>query len=182
MLARLARVGLAATGSLVFLELVLERLAGWRSVPPLRTTTVIEAPPERVWSLLADVERQPVWMTDLRAVHLETPGPVAVGTRAVGTVRIAGFTVRDPVEVTAFEPPTRFGVEHRGRFRGHGTFTIEPLGDGASRVVWEEVLRAPLFPRAWWLAARPILGRVFAADLARLRALAEASTETPRDT
>ncbi len=173
MLPRLTRIGLAAAGSLVLLELALERLAGWRSLPPLRTTTVVEAPPERIWAHLADVERQPVWMTDLRAVRLETPGPVGVGTRAVGTVRIAGITVADPIEVTAFEPPTRFAVEHRGWFRGRGTFTIEPLGERASRVVWEEVLRAPLFPRAWWLCARPILGRVFAADLARLRALAE---------
>jgi uncharacterized protein YndB with AHSA1/START domain len=173
--ARLIRFAAAAAGALALVELALERLLGWRTVPPLRTFAVVEAPPERVWAILADVERQPVWMTDLRAVRLETPGPVGVGTRAVGTVRIAGITVTDPIEVTAFEPPTRFAVEHRGRFRGHGTFTIEPLGDGASRVVWEEVLRAPIFPRAWWVVARPVLGRVFAADLARLRALAERS-------
>lgn len=173
MLTRFTRLAAVAAGAVILLEVVLERLAGWRTVPPLRTSIAIAAPPERVWALLADIERQPRWMTDLRAVRLETPGPVGVGTRAVGTVRIAGLSVDDPIEVTAFEPPTRFAVEHRGRFRGYGTFTIEPLGDGTSQVVWEEVLHAPLFQRAWWLGARPVLGRVFAADLARLRALVE---------
>ncbi|HWP61984.1 MAG TPA: SRPBCC family protein [Candidatus Binatia bacterium] len=182
MLVRLARVGLAALGALALLELVLERLVGWRSLPPLRTSIVVEAPPERVWAILADVEGQPTWMTDLRSVRIETPGPVGVGTRAVGTVRIAGITVQDPVEVTAFDAPARFAVEHLGLFRGHGVFTVEPLGDGAARVVWEEVLQAPLFPRAWWLSARPILGRVFAADLGRLRAIAEAAPESSTGT
>lgn len=175
MLGRLTRIGLAAAGSLVLLEAVLRRLPGWRVLPPLRVSTVVEAPPERVWALLADVEQQPAWMTDLRSVRLGTPGPIGLGTRAVGTVRIAGLQVTDPVEVTAFEPPRRFAVEHLGSFRGRGTFTVEALGDGASRVVWEEILHAPLLPRAWWLAARPLLGRVFAADLARLRVLAERS-------
>lgn len=177
MLVRLTRIGLAAAGSLVLLEAVLRRLPGWRELPPLRVSTVVEAPPERVWALLADVERQPAWMTDLRSVRLETPGPVGLGTRAVGTVRIAGLGATDPVEVTAFEPPRRFAVEHQGRFRGQGTFTVEGLGDGASRIVWEEILRAPLLPRAWWLIARPILRRVFAADLARLRTLAEGAPD-----
>ncbi len=178
MVARLVRIGLAGLGSLGLLEFVLGRLPGWRSLPPLRTSTIVEAPPDRVWAVLADIERQPEWMTDLRSVQIETPGPVGVGTRAVGTVCIAGICVRDPIEVTAFEPPTRFAVEHRGRFRGHGTFIIADLGDGASRVVWDEVLAAPLLPRAWWLAARPILGRVFRADLARLRARAEGSANS----
>ncbi len=173
MLGRLVRIAFAAAASLALLELVLRRLPSWRSLPPLRTSVVVEAPPERIWPLLADLEEQPAWMTDLRAVRVETPGPVGIGTRAVGTVRIAGITVSDPIEVTAFEPPTRFAIEHRGRFRGSGLLRVEALDGGASLIIWDEVLWAPFLPRVWWLLARPLLRRVFAADLARLRALAE---------
>lgn len=176
MLGRLVRSAFAATASLALLELVLRRLPSWRSLPPLRTSVVVEAPPERIWPLLADLEGQPAWMTDLRAVRIETPGPVGVGTRAVGTVCIAGICVLDPIEVTAFDPPTHFAIEHRGRFRGSGLLRIEALDGGASLVTWDEVLWAPLLPRVWWLLARPILGRVFAGDLARLRAMAESAT------
>jgi len=142
---------------------------------PIRSLVVIEAPIDRVWDVIADVEGQPGWMHDLRSVRIETPGPVRAGTRAVGRVRILGIAVEDPVEITEFEPPTRFAIAHEGLFSGAGLITLEPGADGTTTIVrWEELLVPPILPDLWGLVLRPVLADVFQRDLERLRALVEA--------
>lgn len=140
----------------------------------------IRAPAARVWALLADVPRQPEWMHDLRSVELLGDGPLGVGTRAVGTVRIFGLSQADPVEIDAFEAPRHLGLRHRGAFEGRGDLWVEPLPGGAAQVVWREELRADAV--ALGLPARlgplvaaldpllgPVLELVFRSDLRRLR-------------
>ena len=80
---------------------------------PIRSRIEIDAPIAEVWARLADVERQPDWMTDLKAVRVTTPGPIGVGTRAEGQIRILGIPVADPVEIVEFAPPHRFAIRHR---------------------------------------------------------------------
>jgi uncharacterized protein YndB with AHSA1/START domain len=141
---------------------------------PIRSLAVIEAPIERVWQEIADVERQPRWMHDLKEVRIETPGPIRAGTRAVGRVRILGATVEDPIEIIEFEPPTRFAIAHEGLFTGSGLITLESGADGTTTIVrWEEVLLAPVVPDLAGLLLRPILADVFQRDLDRLRQLVE---------
>jgi len=143
-------------------------------VPPIESLVVIDAPIERVWAVLADIEGQPRWMADMKSVRLLTPPPVGVGTRGESTVRILGMSVTDPVTVTEFQPPTRFSVEHEGAFTGSGTFELEPGADGTTTVVrWVETLRAPVFPHLGARAGFPVLSAVFQADLERLRRLVE---------
>jgi uncharacterized protein YndB with AHSA1/START domain len=172
---RLARgIGLLAVAAIV-----VDRWLGRRSPPwstrSIATFVVIEAPIERVWGEIADVERQPRWMHDLKHVRVLTPGSIGVGTRAEGTVRIAGITVRDPVAITRFEPPTVFEIRHDGAFRGRGLLALEPGADGRSTIVrWEERLVPPLVPDVGAVALRPVLRQVFQADLHRLRRLLEA--------
>jgi len=148
---------------------------GGAAPEPIRSLVVIDAPIERVWAELTDVEGQPRWMHDLKSVRLDSPGPVGVGTRATGTVRILGFAVEDPVEITEFEPPMRYAIAHEGRFTGSGLITLEPGADGTTTIVrWEEVLVAPVLPDLADAILRPILGDVFQRDLDRLRAIVEA--------
>jgi uncharacterized protein YndB with AHSA1/START domain len=140
------------------------------SVPnPIRSSIEIGVPIERVWVRLADVERQPEWMHDLKWVHLTTPGPVGVGTRAVGLVRILGIGVHDPIEVTELLPPHRYAIEHEGLFGGSGVFPLEALDDGRTALTWDETLIPPVLPNLLGLIQAPLLGRVFQADLERLR-------------
>ena len=134
----------------------------------------IAAPPDAVWAVLADIESQPEWMHDLKRVEIITGAPIGVGTRAVGTVRILGITVDDPVEITAFEPPTRYAIAHEGLFSGTGTIELSPTATG-THVRWTEVLVPPVLPHLGALVQRPILGTVFQADSERLRDLVERS-------
>ncbi len=136
---------------------------------PIRSSIEIGAPIERVWIRLAEVERQPEWMHDLKWVHLLTPGALGVGSRAEGLVRILGIGVRDPVEVTEFLPPHDYAIRHDGPFRGSGVFRLEALDDGRTRITWDETLVPPILPNLIGLIQAPLLGRIFQADLERLR-------------
>lgn len=149
----------------------------------------IEAPREAVWDVLADIPGQPRWMRDLKSVRLTTPGPVGVGTRAVGRVRMFGLTADDPIEIDVFEPGRHFGLIHHGLFAGRGDIRLREAG-GATIVTWREALapdpaRLGLpagLARLWRLldpAFALVLEVVFRADLRRLRQLVETGQPSP---
>lgn len=192
LLRRLVRLGVVGFLAVVVLEYGLrrsaresapaDRAAGPAAVPPppVRTHIVIDAPAERVWPALVDIDAQPRWMREMQSVRLLTPPPVGVGTRGEATVRILGITVTDPVEVTDFQPPHRFAIRHEGLFTGGGVITVTPGADGTTTILrWEETLIAPLVPHLWARLSRPILEGIFQGDLELFRDLVERG-ELPR--
>jgi uncharacterized protein YndB with AHSA1/START domain len=154
---------------------ILRARAGGAPPRPIRTLVVVDAPIERVWAVLADIEGQPRWMREMKAVRILTTGPTGVGTRGEATVRVFGLAATDPVTVTEFRPPTRFAIAHEGTFGGGGVITLEPGADGTTTIVrWDETLIAPILPHAAALAMAPLFGAIFQADLFHLRDLVEA--------
>jgi len=171
---RIVRLGVLVGAAAWLAERNLAAASFGRAPAPVRTSVVVRAPIARTWAELSDIESQPRWMHDMKRVTVETPGPIGVGTKGRALVRILGVATNDPVTITEFEPPRRFGLRHEGRFAGTGLLTLEPSADGASTtIVWEETIVPPLLPRLGNLALRPILRRVFEADLERLRAIVE---------
>jgi uncharacterized protein YndB with AHSA1/START domain len=145
-------------------------------VPPISMMIVIDAPIERVWRIVSDIEGQPRWMRDMKTVRMLTPGPTRVGSRGESTVRMFGVSSADPVTVTAFDPPTSFAVSHEGTFAGSGVFRLEPGVDGTTTIVhWDETLTAPVLPHLAAVATTPVFRHVFERDLERLRDLVEAA-------
>ena len=92
----------------------------------------IEAPPERVWAVMTDVERWPEWTQSVSKVELVRPGPLATGVEArIAQPRLGTRTWR----VTAVEAGGGFTWETTGPgTRMVATHTITPRGDGASSV------------------------------------------------
>jgi hypothetical protein len=123
---------------------------------------------------VSDIEEQPRWMHEMKAVRMLTPPPVGVGSRGEADVRVLGIGVTDPVTITEWDPPHRFAVRHEGVFTGGGVISRESGADGTTTIVrWEETLIPPVLPRLGDIAQRPVLGAIFRADLQRLRRLVE---------
>jgi hypothetical protein len=175
LLVRLALLG--AVGAWLADRWLRDRAAGGGGPAPIRASIEIDAPIGRVWSVLADIERQPEWMHDLREVRLLTPPPVGVGTRAIGRVQAFGIAVEDPIEITVFEPPVRYAIRHEGFVRGGGDIRLVAEGGdgetGTTLVTWEETLIPRVLPHLGARVLAAVFGPIFERDLERLAGLVE---------
>jgi len=172
---RVVAFGIAGFAASAVLDRLLARRAAGRPPEPIRTLIVIDAPIERVWTELADIEGQPRWMREMKAVRLLTPPPPGVGTVGEADVRIFGIGVSDPVTITEWEPPRSFAIVHEGVFSGGGVIELEPGADGTTTIVrWDETIVPPVLPWLGGVIGRPVLGRIFQGDLERFRDLVEA--------
>lgn len=143
----------------------------------------IEAPPDAVWRVLADLERQGEWMVDVRSLRIASDERNGVGAELRVTSELFGLPlVRDVMVVTAWEPPYRMAVEHRGQFHGTGEFLLRPLA-GGTIFAWIEEFQPPLRglgEAAFSAVVRPHLQRVFARSMANVARLAEEAASAAR--
>jgi len=171
----IAALGLASVGATFAVDRWIGSLVarGEGPDPVMKMAITIGAPVDEVWDVVSDIERQPLWMEEMKAVRLRSPGPVGVGTRGEADVRIFLVGVVDPVEVDVYDPPLRFGIRHVGTFSGEGRITLEAIDARRTLVRWDERLVPPLFPHLGQLLQKPIMGAIFQADLERLREIVE---------
>jgi hypothetical protein len=142
----------------------------------LEIRTFIAAAPEAVWGVLSNLERQTDWMVDLRRLDITSQERSGVGAVMDVTSELFGMpVVKDVMEITAWEPPVRMDVLHRGQFHGTGQFLLEPVENGTI-FTWVEDFEPPLGPIGeigFTLIVRPHLMRVFARSMANVKRLAE---------
>jgi uncharacterized protein YndB with AHSA1/START domain len=138
--------------------------------------TTIGADPAHVWATVEDIATHTRWMADAESIEFVTAQRSGVGTEFDCRTRVGPFTTVDRMRVTAWEPGAVMGIEHRGLVTGAGRFTLTPAGAGLTEFCWTEDL---VFPATMGgglgeRAGRPVLERIWRANLGRLRALAEA--------
>jgi uncharacterized membrane protein len=168
------RLAIVGAGISYALDRILTEQAKGAPPEPISSLIVIDAPIERVWAMLADVRRQPEWMTEMKSVRVLTDGPIGVGTACEAEVRILGITVIDPVTITEFDPPLRYAIRHDGSFKGTGVISLESGADLTTTVLrWDERLSPPVLAHLGALAMTPVLGAIFQADLERFKELVE---------
>ena len=168
------RLALVGAGISYALDRILAEQSKGGEPDPISSLIVIDAPIDQVWAVIAKVEDQPIWMTEMRGLRVLTDGPIGVGSVCEADVRMFGITVTDPVTITEFEPPHRYAISHDGTFRGRGLITLEAGADGTTTIVrWDEVLTPPILSHLGALAMTPVLGAIFQADLGRLKELVE---------
>lgn len=134
----------------------------------------IDAPPEVVWGYLVDWEHLGSWMIEGKGFKVTSPHRQGLGVTAEATIRIAGITTTDPVEVTRWEPPHALEISHRGWVGGKGLMVCRSAPWGTF-LYWRETLVPPLgIPGAIGLRLfKPIMRRTFDRDLRLLKQLAE---------
>jgi hypothetical protein len=111
------------------------------------TSTTIDAPPERVWDVLADTASWPDWDSGVVGVEGE-PGE---GSRLKITSELNPKRAY-PVKVTELERPRRMawrGGMPLGLFTGVRTYTLTPEGEGRTRFDMREEFSGPLLPLIW---------------------------------
>lgn len=100
-------------------------------------TVTIETTPERVWEVMADIDRWPTWTASMVSVQKLTDGPLRKGTEAL--VHPKG-TTESTWTVTEATPGRGFTWETR--VRGAHTIAdhvIEPVDDGTRVTLSVEV-------------------------------------------
>ncbi len=138
----------------------------------IRVSTVIPAPPERVWEDLRHIGSHVEWMADATGIRFRSAQQEGVGTAFDTDTRIGPIRLTDVMVVTEWSPGRVIGIRHEGLVTGAGRFTLQPERGEATRFRWDERLRFP-----WWLGGpvggvfgRPVLTWVWRRNLARLRA------------
>jgi len=102
----------------------------------LEASVLIARPVGDVWEYVTTAENLPVWVPVLREVTQITDGPVGVGTRWQGTMRLLGIGLSARAEFTRCEPNNAAeltSVESRLRFSC--TITFEEC-DGSTRFTY----------------------------------------------
>jgi uncharacterized protein YndB with AHSA1/START domain len=136
----------------------------------------IAAPPDDVWQAVEHVETHTEWMLDAETITFRTAQHSGVGAEFDCRTRVGPLRTTDRFAVTKWEPGAVMGIEHRGAVTGVGEFRLRPLAGGeATDFCWEETLTFP-----WWLGSlagercgRPVLERIWAGNLRRLKARIE---------
>ncbi|MGE3526427.1 MAG: SRPBCC family protein [Gemmatimonadales bacterium] len=137
--------------------------------------TRVEAPPERVWALVADVLHWPDWLPTVTAVEPLDSHALALGAR----YRIVQPRLPPAVwTVVRLEPRRSFSWESRSPgVRTLADHTLSPLPDGSTSVTLRIRFLGPLST-----LARAIAGSLTREYMAREAASLKERIETNRDT
>src|SRR5688572_90632 len=98
----------------------------------IERTIDINAAQDRVWAIMADVERWPEWTASVRSIERLEQGPFTTGSRArvrQPRLPVAVWTV------TSLDPGRSFEWQNTSPgIKSRGVHTVEATGPGASRV------------------------------------------------
>jgi hypothetical protein len=149
----------------------------------IAVAVVIDAPPSVVWAAVERVEDHTSWMTDAAGIRFEGDRRRGIGTRMTVDTRVGPLRLADHMEITEWVDGHAMGVRHDGLVTGRGRFTLEAIGDTATRFAWTEELRFP-----WWLAGAlgglvggRVLATIWRKNLRNLKDLCELNTCTGRN-
>ena len=154
-------------------------------MPVISKRIFIQAPVERVFEYLADVEKHVEWSGTLsfglESITKLTDGPLALGSRFRSVGKLSHRAgVEDNSTVTELEPNERLawetvsdGAGQQNTFRW--AYMLQPRGD-ATRLTYTLLERRfdPKPPQMWfpptlWLIDRKVFGREMESGLSRIR-------------
>jgi carbon monoxide dehydrogenase subunit G len=94
----------------------------------------INAPVEKVWELIDELEDWPKWMPSIRKIERVSAGPLTVGSQLSVTAKVSGLTVKLLMTITKFVQERNVVMEGKAlgtkltRF-----YTLEPV-NGKTKV------------------------------------------------
>lgn len=146
----------------------------------IELTKQVDAPPERVFAIASDFAHAAEHVRAIEQVEILTPGPVGVGTRFRETRKVFGRSHAETMEVTAFEPPSRYvvGCESCGcRYRSE--FRFLPKAGGTEMRMSFEAEPLTWFARIMGFLMRPMVRKMVAECAKDLDDVAEVAARQP---
>jgi uncharacterized protein YndB with AHSA1/START domain len=145
----------------------------------IRVSTLIDAPPARVWDEVRHIDRHVDWMADAASITFTSRRRSGVGTTFDCLTKVGPLRLTDRMEITEWRDGKLMGVRHVGLVTGSGRFTLTKARGGRTRFTWDERLRFP-----WWMggpiggiAGGRIMKRIWKKNLRVLKALVESGRE-----
>ena len=138
-------------------------------------TTQVAAPPDQVFALWTNLERQGDWVGGVTAVT-DVSGPVD----RVGTTYVVHFgPLKSPTEVLEVERPTRYATRFGHWFlRGRSSATFEPDGDG-TRITQTFETVGVISAISSWVFSRGSYEGSFRGELEKFARIAEREAPPP---
>lgn len=134
----------------------------------IQVPILIDKPRSEVWAELSRLDRHAEWMTDAEEITFAQGPTTGIGTKMDVLTKVGPFRLLDRIVVVEWTEGRSIGVEHQGLVSGVGSFRLDDESS-ATRFTWTETLSFP-----WYLggpvtalAARPILARIWRANLQR---------------
>src|SRR5574341_467844 len=105
-------------------------------MPTLSFSIVINAPAEKIFNYLIDIENHKARMPGLKAASLTPPGPVALGSIYSYTTEVMGRNYDSKLQVSAFEPNKVWATKTIGLPNSTETaYALEAAGGGTKMTV-----------------------------------------------
>ena len=144
-------------------------------MPKMESSIVINAPIEKVWAYLNDVNNASKYSSNILEAKLTSPGPTRVGTTYAYTIQAIGQKMETTGEITAYDPPRKSAWKAiKSPFPMNGSTVLEAVA-GGTRVT--QTINAE--PGGFFKLAEPLLVKQqqsqMEADLAKLKQILEAS-------
>jgi uncharacterized membrane protein len=124
-------------------------------VSVVEASAVIEAPPDDVWSVVADPNNLPLWDHHIHEVSGVPESGLTEGSEYSTAVRFMGARARASLKVLEIEPPRYSKVQLRGLVDGVVETWLEPLDGSKTRLRHRVEYRFPGGPIGA-LAARAV--------------------------
>lgn len=100
----------------------------------------INAPPEKVWTLIDKLEQWPQWMPSIKKIERVSKGPLTAGSQLSVTAKVSGLTVKLLMTIIKFVPERT--VVMQGKALGTSLtrfYNLEPLNDKTRATIGGEV-------------------------------------------
>ncbi len=108
---------------------------------PLILDRTINASPERVFSVIADLDQARAWMPTIEKIDGVSSGPFGAGTSWRETRRAGKRMFESTIRITTFDPAKRLALMVTGKgMTGQMRFTLAPSGS-ATRVHYEAEMK-----------------------------------------
>lgn len=138
-----------------------------------RTEQTINRPVAAVFPYVADPTLYPRWMP-VSEVRVTTPGDMGVGATAQMQMKMGARSASFRYEVIEYERNAKIAFRTtEGPMGWESTFTLQPIGEGATRIVGSGSIRLKGWQRLMTPFVRGEIQRGEAAELAGLKVLLE---------